>query len=399
MTTSVYLDGAILLKVASSMSSMPIKFYPEEIHNDPQIETILTNSLAKFNDEMIFCYTLDHRIAFAYSFCVNEENYSISLITKFKYPKLFITFFEEMSSHFKESETPMSPEDMFDLMINTFPSWSNFQFERLDEMEFTRRYAHLKTPDQYFADFDPYDHFTSFESINKAWKALFLGTGLLIVANGPEHLIDAAFSAMSIISPFNFEGELFISACEFDWRLDDMAKYELVVVLPGAIKYLKRKFNVALKHSPVGADFSGSRMRLLERTKKMDDILTYLMDRVLSLNPFNDMLEGPYVNDSLEQEMNPKHQKTALQPDQFRIVEQTITIRKWRESIQFRDTFRDNFLSCVPKRVIDALSLDHVKKLPIFLDKIDERFKEDSHMHAVVKQYRKEIQSVLEAFK
>lgn len=396
---SSYIDAAILLKVTSAKSCIPVKFFPDEIHTDPQIETIMTNSLVKCKTELIFCYTLDTRIAFAYSFKLKDEYYSISIITTYHYPKLYEIFYLEMSQNFKGSEHEMTAEEMFDVMTNTLPTWVNFQMERLQEVDIKSMYEYLSTTADFFSDYDPYLYFENFNTVNSAWKALLKGTGLLVVADTPDLLMKAAFAALCIISPLKFQGNFIISVCDFDWRLDDLDQYEVVCVLPNALKYINRKFKIALKAQDLAFDFSGSREKLLEKSTKFKELLIYLMDRVLTLNPFNDILEGPYVNDSLEKEMNPSKHRGSLLPPEIRIAEKTSTIKKWRKSIIFRDSFRDSFLSSEPSNVVSSFSLHHVKELSSILDEIDERFKDDTHIRAVVKKYRKEIASYLEAYK
>ena len=393
-----YIDSACLLSVQSTSSCNIIKILPKhEIEKDHEI--ICMNSLICTKKPIVYCYTLfNNRIAYALAFSHNSIFYVITILSKKILPNLYTQFLKDCVATFSSSPTEISAESRLEYVYSTIKSWKNEPIYH-QEIFFSATASYRLTKDVLtYENYNPFDHFKDTEEVMKAWKSVFLAEGILVTSNNPVDLYEGVFSIASLTAPIPFKGRILITNCSYDPRLSNLDEYEIVGVPHEAMSEIKRKFKIKLAASHGITDFSCAREKLLERSRKQKRIFLYLMDRLLVINPFNDLMNGPWIPDALESEMAASKSKEMLKAYQIRIAESTETIKQFRIQKRFRSAFRDAFLSAEPMSVYNIMSLDHLKKIPEILDEIqmNPKYKEDSHMKAVIKQYKKAALAELE---
>ena len=392
-----YCTGVALFKEKNGSGCTFVKGFPDFLNTDKDFEYIYLNSLNFDQDSCIYAFTIpENRICYALTFLYKNEHYNLVIISTQFIPYLYDSFLKDTQEIFSNTMQNVDPEMRLEYVYSTINSWKILPKQKeLQFFSIEKSYI-VDKRSMRFENYDPFLHFANIDQVNVAWSALFLGLGVLVVGRNPRDLFEAFFSIASLTSPIPFRGKMLLTTCPFDPRLENLDDYELVGVTADGEMSIKRTFDYVLRTSKRASDFSGARARLYDKSRRLKNIFMYLMDRLLIINPFNDLLCGPWVNDTLELEMNAKKNKDLLSPPQIRAAEQTETVKEWRRSKRYREAFRSALLSTDPQTVFSTMSLGHLHEMSEILDDIANNvYKDDSHVKAVVKQYQKMLTTLL----
>ena len=398
MKTSDYCLGVALFKENHGSGCSFVKSFPENLNSDPDFELIYLNALNFDQKSCIYAFTISEtRICYAITFLYQNQHFTIVILSNRFIPFLYESFLRDTLSIFSKSFENVDPEMRLEYVYSTITSWKVLPKQKEIQFFSIEKTYTVNKKSLRFQDYDPFKHFSDADKVNSVWRALFLGKGVLVIAKDPHDLLESVFSIASITAPVPFCGKMLITTCIFDPRLENLDGYELVGILAEAEESVKRKFEFVLHTSRKASDFSGARDKLYDRSRRLKNIFLYLMDRLLIINPFNDLLCGPWVNDTLEYEMNSKKNRDLLNPAQIRAAEKTETVKQWRHLKRYREAFRSAFLSTDPQTVFSTMSLGHLHEISPILDEMsNDIYKDDSHMKAVIKQYRKILSGLVQ---
>ena len=397
MKTGDYCSGVALFKEKNGSGCTFIKGFPDTLNTDKDFELIYLNALNYAEESCIYAFTIpENRICYALTFMYENEHYTIIIISTKFIPYLYDSFLQDTQEIFSNSMQNIEPEMRLEYVYSTINSWKVLPNKKELRLFSIEKCYTVDKKSLRFENYDPFLHFSNIDQVNIAWSALFLGLGVLVVGRNPRDLFEAFFSIASLTSPIPFRGKMLLTTCPFDPRLENLDGYELVGVTQAGEMSIKRKFDYILRTNKRASDYSGARAKIYDKSRRLKNIFLYLMDRLLIINPFNDLLCGPWVNDSLELEMNVHKNRDLLNPPQIRAAEQTKTVKLWRYSKRYREAFRSALLSTDPQTVFSTMSLAHLHEMSGILDDIANiEYKDDSHVKAVVKQYQKMLTTLL----
>lgn len=345
-----------------------------------------SNTVYAFTTQRFYCYNL--------VIVLPDILYSIIMLTKLKLPNVYFSFLQELNTTFTLiGNDSFDPLPLFDYTYSLLCSWkwvsqSKFFAQYPDEAY----YIEVDNDAYSLSSFDPLSYFQGPDSIKDVWRAVITGAGLHIICEDPETLSYATFAAQAIISPLIFKDQILITFNPEDERFKDIDIYSIVATTPNVDLTSVRNFKYTVEARKTGVNLSSSSSKKLRediraKTKRVVEINVFMMDRMLRKNPFNDLLEGPYMTDDADPLFEPKKNKKMplLLPDEYRMVETTETFRHYRRKIMYRNTFRQYFLSIKPEEALSQQSLQHLKVLEAKFKELENIFANDIHFVSVLR--------------
>ncbi|OHS97000.1 hypothetical protein TRFO_36860 [Tritrichomonas foetus] len=380
---------------------------PEDFNFDNDLRIIIDNGF-RLNDNKTsikYAFTTKNHWAFTWNFKGDKENYySIIILTIYNLPSLYFSFFEEIQTETSSNLIDFDSLVFVDFIYSLLLSWKLINHNTiLVNFPTSTKYVKLDIATVCFTHINAFQYFQH-DEITQIWRTLLTGSGLLIICDDPEILSSAVFAACSLIYPVEFRDRILITMNEEDERLLNLQFYSIVATTSNVEVNKIRNFgcitNVIQKNEFVESGVL--KEKVLQKTLKVLEILVFLMDRILLINPYNDVLEGPYVTDDFEDIFKMKDDKRkykTLPPDAFRQIEKTKTMIFYRRKIVFRSTFRNSFLSINPETALCGMSHQHLLLIYQKLDLLGKKFSSDKHFMSVINIHRKVIKKYLLKFK
>ena len=372
-------------------------FQPSTFPLNEEIQYLVLNCVppSPISKPSLYCFSMLKYTGYAMFFEFSNNFYSVVILSNFLYPTLF---FEFLTESYKLLTAKDNLEEYINELWKILQNWILTEDERISlQFPFDVRQKMLNNDKHFFEEFNPYLIFPDFDQFQSIWKALLIGAPVLVVCNDEQKLTDGVFAILSLIMPYKYEGSILIAFDEHDPRLKHASDYPVVGVLKSQKQFAQGKFAVIIEEGTVDKtqilDYNAMREDLFNQTRNQRIVHLYLMDRVLLVNPYNDVLEGPFVNDKLDEEMRPK--TNCLSATELRQFERTETAIRWREKILFRDAFRNAFLSVPAEDALNGLSQSHLKHVKQFLEKQIIERKGDTHIVSIMKKHLKIINKKL----
>lgn len=358
-----------------------------------------TNIVYAFNTQSYICFDL--------VIVLPDILYSIILLTRIKMPNVYISFLQELNKTFSLiGNDSFDPLPLFDYTYSLLCSWKWVsQTKFFAQYPDDAYYIEIDNDSFCYASFDPLAFFQGSDTLIEIWKSVITGAGLHIICDDPEVLSSATFAAQSIVSPLLYRDQVLITFNPEDERFKDIDNYCIVATTPNVDLTPIRnfKYTVEAKKTSINLNSSSSkklREEIKAKTKRVVEINVFMMDRMLRKNPFNDLLEGPYMTDDADPLFEPKKNKKMpiLLPNEYRMVETTETFRNYRRKIMYRNTFRQYFLSIKPEEALNQQSLQHLKVLESKFKELENIFSNDIHFISVLRVHMSITKKLLTKF-
>ena len=324
--------------------------------------------------------------------------FALVLVSKYFYPSIYFEFLKEAVTYISDKS---SLEKCIDELWRMLEDWKLTACEKsVLKFPFEEKIKKLNDDSHVFDDYDPYTTFPNHQKFNALWKSLFLCAPIKVVADDEEELTKAVFSLLSLISPYKYAGQVLFLLNSHDPRLAKASQYPVVGVLKSISNYATGSFSSIIAQAPViEGEYEGQREEQRSKMRRLQTVHLYLMDRILLINPYNDLLNGPYINDSLENEMRSKDNNGLFTAQELRVFERSPTAVEYRKKNIYRDAFRNAFLSVPAEDVLSGKSVSHLQTLITILDTLKKDFKGDAHMISVIKAHRRVIHQLLSDFR
>lgn len=391
-----FLAGLILCEQRPGAITYLKACNPPNFNFSNELGIVIFNAFppTKPESNIVYTFTTEKFICFNLVIVLPDILYSIILLTKLRMPNVYISFLQELNKTFsligKESFDPLP---LFDYTFSLLRSW-----KWVNQSKFFAQYPdgayYIEIDNDSFclASFDPLAYFQGPDAIKEVWKAVITGSGLHIVCDDPEVLSGATFAAQSIVSPLMFQDQILITFNPEDERFKDIDAYSIVATTSNVDLSSNRTFKYTVEAKKTTTNLTSSSSKKLRddikaKTRRVVEINVFMMDRMLRKNPFNDLLEGPYMTDDADPLFEPKKNKKMpiLLPDEYRMVETTETFRAYRRKIMYRNTFRQYFLSMKPEEALNQQSLQHLKVLEQKFKELESIFANDIHFISVLR--------------
>ena len=387
-------DGLCLMEVNMEKVIRNLYYFqPSSFPLNEEIQYLVMNCVPPVpkSNPSFYCFSMLKYTGYAMFFEYKSNYYSLVLLSNFLYPSIFFEFL-------RDSQELISSKENLEQYVDDL--WSILQNWILTDEEKTKlqfpsqvKVKKLNNEKHFFEEYDPYMIFPDYDSFQAIWKALLIGAPVLVVCNDEQSLTNGVFAILSLIMPYKYEGSILIAYDEHDPRLAHASDYPVVGILKSQKQFAVGKFAVTIEEGPIDEnmleEFPSMREDIFCQTRNQRIVHLYLMDRVLLVQPYNDILGGPFVNDKLDEEMKPK--TNCLNAMELRLFERTETAIRWREKIIFRDAFRNAFLSVPAEDALNGLSDSHLRHVKEFLEKQIVERKGDEHMKSIMKKHLKII--------
>ena len=388
------IDGVCLMDVNMEKVIRNLYYFqPTTFPLDEEIQYLVMNCVppTPISNPSFYCFSMLKYTGYAMFFEYKSNYYSLVLLSNFLYPNIFFEFLKDSQ---KLISSKNNLEEFVDSLWAILQNWKLTKKEKIKlQFPFEIKEKKLNNDKEFFEEYDPFLIFPDTDSFQSVWKALLIGAPVLVVCNDEQSLTKGIFAILSLIMPYKYEGSILIAYDEHDPRLAHASDYPVVGILKSQKQYAVGKFAVTIEEGPIDENLVGEFPAMREdffcQTRNQRIVHLYLMDRVLLVNPYNDILGGPFVNDKLDEEMKPK--TNCLNAKELRMFERTETAIRWREQIIFRDAFRNAFLSVPAEDALNGLSISHLKHIKEFLEKQIIERKGDEHMKSIMKKHLKII--------
>jgi hypothetical protein len=375
-------------------------FQPKTFPLDEEIQYLVQNCIPEEpkSPTSFYAFSLLKSTGYSAFFKYKEETFALVIISKIQHPSIYFEFLRESVQYIEEKD---SLEKCVDVLWKFLTTWKQKDQDKayLNFPSYTR-IKKLNDDAHVFDDYNPYRVFPEHQKFTTIWKSLFLGVPIKIIADDEEELTNAVFSVLALIQPYRYAGNPLFILNSHDPRLKNASEYLVVGVLKRINNFVNGNFACTIEQAPViDVEYDSMREEQLDKMKRLQAIHLYLMDRILLINPYNDLLNGPYVNDSLEKEMKSKDNKGLFTAQEMRAFERSPTAIEFRKKNIYRDAFRNAFLSVPPEEVLAGKGVSNLQVLLEILDKLKKDFNGDAHMSSVIKTHKRIINNMLEEFR
>lgn len=393
-------DAVILFEQEPGNVSFLKACNPDDFDFSEEMDILVHNAFpnASPTGDKIYVFTCNNYFCYTWLVILPKTWYSIVILSKLKVPSVFITFLNELEKEFTRNVAlPFDPLPTLDYTYSLLKSWKwvdkSVILAHLPDSSYNVTFDNKSFC---FQEYNPLDFFPKKEIV-LIWKTLMTGTGLHIIADF-DYLYEVTFAAVSLSSPLIYKDLILITQNPEDERFQHIEDYAVVATTPDIdLSFYQFNYTIEAQNKPLNSKSpKATRDEFTAKNHKMLDVSVFMMDRILRNQPYNDLLNGPFITDDAEELFNSKKRKTPLlNADCFRLIENTRTFRNYRKKVTFRPTFRQYMLSNKPIDVLKALSLQHLKIIESVLPDIEKRYQNDKHFLSVLALHQAAVKKLL----
>ena len=341
-----------------------------------------------------YAFSLLNYTGFSVLFEKDEKFYSLVIISSFLYPSLYFEYLHEAFKFIISKG--LSLEESLDYFWKQLSQWKLIFHEKVNlPFPFDIRSKKLNDFSNAFENYDPWTTFPNHMRLYTAWRALIICASIKIIADDEVTLTKAVFSLLSLLEPYKYSGKVLLILDSHDRRLKNADKYPIVGVLKNIDQSVVGNFSCVLTQSQVlEDDYDQLRKDQFERMEKIQSAHLYLLDSALLTNPYNDLLELPYIKNDIEKELK-TNSNTLISSNELRLFLKTDTAIWFRKMNIFRDSFRNALLSVPIEDFIKNSTKEQLEKILEFIPKLRIIYKNDAHVISVLKIHSKSIDQLL----
>lgn len=355
-------------------SVYPTKILPEGMAPDCDFIILTLNAFPKkSNDELFFYeFTTSTKYCFVYGF---EGKNSIVIVFNKHVSLSIIDFIKKTISNIGERASPIEKLNVL---------WSSLQFFQ----------------NQFEAGPHDFSMFPKKTNFLRIWKCLFAFKGIRVTAHHPSILSRAVDAILSLALPFIYTDAILITTDAGDPRLSDTSSYGIVATTDDIPNVDKREYGIEVKCSKKLIQQPIEELNNLHaKSERLMKFIKFILDENLFQNPYADMLDYPFVTDLLAKQLGQNGNDSQFKADDLRCFEKTQTMHDYRQSMIYRDEFRNAFLAITPESVIKTNSRQYLRIIYKKLKEMRKIYQNDSHMKAIVKKHIQAIQKYFEETK
>ena len=343
----------------------------------------------------VYAFTNTNRVCYVYTFVTNNLHYSILLLTKKSFPKLFMNFFEDAKNYFDSAEEA-DAQCRFNVIWTLMQCWVE-EDGNLNLFSFGNL-LNMKTSQLGYDQYEPSSYFSSKTNYVKLWKSVLLNKKILIIANRTEDLAPAVFSVIGIVSPFEYKGRFMIKSTKnVDNVMITVPKDASIIgLLKDDLKYLSKNihFDMVLRVE-TNRGKEKDTVIVKKKAKLLRDLMITITDRNLETDPYHELCNRQIVTDDIDDVLCPEMKAKTLEFSELREFEKTKTFQNWNRPRLFRGELRSSFLSVSPSEAIGSLQ---EYELPMAHEKVMDLLRlnpSDEHLCSVLRKHRRSIERKL----
>ena len=391
------IDSLCLIEVNIERSFRHICCYrPLTLQLGAETEFLIQNCVpnAPKKGPSYYAFSLMNYTGFTVLFEKDEIRYSLVIVSSHLYPSLYFEYLHEALKYILAKE--ISIEQAVDYFWEQLSQWKLVFYEKCNlPFPYDIRSKKLNDVSNAFGNYDPWTTFPNHMRLFTVWRALLICASIKIVADDEELLTKAVFSVLSLLEPYKYCGKVLIILDSHDKRLKDAPKYPIVGILKRNNTPSIGSFSCVITQSSVlEGDYSPMRKDQYERMEKIQLAHSYLLDRALLLNPYNDLLELPYLNDDFEKELKPSS-NALISAQEMRLFLKTDTSHWFRKMNCFRDAFRNALLSVPVEDFTKSCTKEQLEKIYQIIPKLRSIYSNDAHVISVLKTHYKVINQLI----
>ena len=386
--------GELYLLQRSENLSYIVDYEPKE--EQPNIDS---NCLLELNNTTsfvpVYAFTNADSVCYVYTFITNNLHYSILLLTKKNYPKLFMDFFNDANKYF-EKHQDTDAQCRFNVIWTLMQCWVEEE-GNINTFSFGKS-INYKTNQLVYNQFEPSSYFSSKTDYVKLWKNVLLNKKILIIADKTEDLAPSVFSVIGIISPFEYKGSFMIKSTKNvdNFMIQIPKDVSIVGLLKDDLKYLSKsiRFDMVLTVQKNKGKEKDT-VIVKKKAKLLRDLMITITDRNLETDPYHELCQRRIVTDDIDQVLCPEMKAKTLEFSELREFEKTKTFQDWNSPRIFRDELRNSFLSVSPSEAISSLE---DSELPVAYEKVLDILRmnpSDEHLCSVLRKHRRSLEKKL----
>lgn len=375
--------------------------FPEDItFNDQKKEKIFDFSrhFINLNDktETFFAFNIDGTYYFTLAFIENARINEIVIETNFPFAYVFSEFFKEAEQMFKRDNFN-DPSLRFAFITSLLQTWEN-HFSSSIEVNFPTGLTQITLNNDHFS-FSQYNPTLFFnpQEIMKAYECFIYSEPIVVYAKDAHEATLASFGLFSILAPLQYSGPFALWMPKGDKRIETIKESGLLFVATNEESLLTNDyFKLSLKAKNTGKQTGQeSYSSCFARTKYLGNLFGSELDAQL--------IDDPWA-DTLHQNLN-KERTKSIAKNGFKIpydeqaaiaFDNSETWKLWRKRLMWREEWLESMKSCDPTQIMEKHKTpEEIELIKTTISKIPDDIKNDKHLMAVVKKYKKIIESLL----
>ena len=376
--------------------------FPEEIEFDvKEKDVFFIDSDPKFDfsgsqeHEAIFhAFNINCDYYFSFSFVFENSLNSIIIRSVFPFAYMYASFFKEANQMF-EKEHFTDPQLRFAYITSLLQTWDN-NFKKEIEVNFPTGLTSVALNEDHFtfSQYNPSVYF-KYGELMQLYSAFMYNEPILIIAKNGVEASEVSFSLFSLLCPLQYCGPFAIWMPKEDKRLKDISASHFLYVCTNDSEqknnpYFKHILEVKNERYPSNIEYKPS---VRARTKYFGSLFGTELDSQLVDDPWSDTLFVPL---NLERTKSIAAQAFGMPFDQkaAEAFNSSESWKMWRKRMKWRSEWLESMKSCDPNEVMQRHKTKEERDLiKETLSNIPEDLQADKHLMAVVKNYKKIIDS------
>ena len=397
----VFLISREIVDVSGSKIDIIGKFpddFSEEIEekdlfiadSDPKYEFNEENQ----NKGVFFIFNIKSKFYYSFTFKFETKIYSILICSIFPFAYLYSSFFQEAEEMF-EKENFNDPQLRFAYITSLLQTWNN-KFEKDIEVTFPSGPTKVSLADGHltYSQFNP-SYYFKHNDLMKIYDSFMYNEPILLVAKNAVEGTPVSLSLFSLVAPLQYYGPYAIWMASGDRRIEDIENSKLLFVCSNDTRlqnseYFKLVLKVPEERLPPTNDFKAM---TVARTKYLASLFGSELDSQLIEDPWCDTVFTPLnIERTKDIAVNgfgmPFDNKAAI------AFNSSDTWKIWRKRLKWRTDWMEAMKSSDPTEVMKKHpSKEERALIRETLTHIPEDIQADKHLMAVVKKYKKIIDS------
>ena len=379
-----------------------ISKFPDDIQVEFENKDLFyANSNPKFDftgenqsKSIFFVFNINKTYFYSFTFYFESKIYSIIISSLFPFAYLYSSFFKEAEDMFMK-ENFNDPQLRFAYITSLIQTWNN-KYQNTIEVTFPSGPTKVSLIDGHFnfSQYNPSCYF-SHNELMKIYYSFIHNEPILLISKDACEGTLVSLSLFSLLAPLQYCGPFAIWMTSEDKRIENIDQSGLLFVCSNDIKlenneYFKLVLRIPENQLPPKNDYKTS---VLATTKYLASLYGTELDTQLLEDPWSDTLYFPLNLErtkkiAIEGYGMPFDNKAAL------AFNNSETWKLWRKRLKWRNEWMEAMKSSDPSEIMKKHpSKEERDLIKETIAHIPEDIQADKHLMAVIKKYKKIIDS------
>ena len=391
---SPFMRACCMFEINDDGKPQHVRTEPAEFDFGGDFEIVMNNAFPVNRDETcVFAFSITDYFCYVYFRTYEGREYSYVIVSDHPTPLFYFEFFEDLDSVLK-SGVVLIPDALMTVIISIVSDWKILDNCIMSIVYLSKR---QRFPIDSFPVINPFKYMKCEYNFVALWQCLLSGGRILIKGNpkDPNALSKAFFGVISLSRVIRYREKVLLMPNPSDNRIQsDFSEYKVIATTSKTLP--PDKFDIVMRILD-RTHLSNNHLNrdIVRRNDQIKVFLSYLIQRQMAYDPYNELLHKPLITDDLRTDFNVFLLRHTISFRQLKGFSSLKSLDIWRDENIVTNGFRDGFLSHSPA---DAVAKQNDADLQLCLKRLDEispKFANDFHMTQVIKAHKRLIRARL----